>query len=88
MKIIKIGAVWCGSCISMKNKWKDIENTYNLNTTYYDYDLDYENIEKYNIGSILPVAIFLNDDDTEICRLIGEKNKEDIIRIIEEERLM
>lgn len=86
MKIIKIGAIWCGSCISMKNKWKDIENIYNLNVVNYDYDLDYDKIKEYNIGSILPVSIFLNDDDTEICRLIGEKNKEDIIKIIEENK--
>ena len=83
MKIIKISAVWCGSCIAMKNKWKKIEDTYNLDTINYDYDFDEEEVKKYNVGNILPVAIFLNDNGEEIERLIGEKNSEDIINIIE-----
>lgn len=84
MKIIKISAIWCGSCISMKNKWKDIESIYNLNVVNLDYDIDEDEVKKYNVGDRLPVSIFLNDDGSEITRLIGEKNKEDIIKIIEE----
>lgn len=84
MRIIKISAIWCGSCISMKNKWKDIESIYDLNVVNLDYDIDEEEVKKYNVGDRLPVSIFLNDDGSEITRLIGEKNKEDIIKIIEE----
>ena len=84
MKIIKIGAVWCGSCIAMKNRWKDIEKEYDVDVTNYDYDFDEEKVKEYNIGSILPVAIFLDDNNNVITRLVGEKNKEDIIRILKE----
>lgn len=86
MKIIKISAVWCGSCISMKNKWKKIEEEYKLNTINLDYDMDNEEVVKYNIGNILPVSIFLDDNNIEITRLIGEKNSEEIIKIIEENK--
>lgn len=83
MKIIKIGAVWCGSCLTMKKTWSDIEKIYNLNIISYDYDNDEDKIEKYNVGGILPVSIFLDDNGNEICRLIGNKKKEELIEIIE-----
>lgn len=84
MKIIKISAVWCGSCLTMKKKWSDIENDYELDIVNYDYDLDEEEIQKYNVGGILPVSIFLDDSGKEITRLVGDKKKEEIIKIIEE----
>ena len=30
MKVIKVGAVWCGSCLTMKHIWNDIEKTYGM----------------------------------------------------------
>ncbi len=83
MKIIRISAVWCSGCLVMKKIWKNIEELY-PNITYidYDYDLDEEEIKKYNIGDIVPVNIFIKNDK-EIDRLIGEKNKEDVINMIE-----
>ncbi len=82
MKVIKIGAIWCGSCIAMKNKWKEIEKDYDLDVVNLDYDIDEEEVEKYNIGTVLPVAILLDDKGSELERIIGEKNKQDIIDII------
>lgn len=84
MKVIKISAVWCGSCIAMKNRWKKIEEEYKIDTINLDYDMDEEEVKKYNIGTILPVSIFLDDNGNEITRLIGEKDKEEIIKIIKE----
>ena len=82
MKIIKISAIWCGSCIKMKNIWKEIEKDYDLDVINLDYDFDEEEVKKYDVGSILPVCIFLKDDK-EVERINGEKNKEEIIEIIE-----
>ena len=84
MKVIKISAVWCGSCIAMKNIWKDIEKEYTLKTINLDYDFDEEEVKQYNVGSILPVSIFLDDNNNELCRLIGEVKKEEIIKVIEQ----
>ena len=82
MKVILVNAVWCGSCIIMKNIWNEIEKEYTINIVRYDYDFDLGEIEKYNVGTILPVSIFLDENSNELCRLNGEKKKEEIIKII------
>ena len=82
MKVVKISAVWCGSCIKMKNIWREIEKEYNFEVINYDYDFDEEEVSKYNVGNILPVSIILNDENVELERIIGEKKKEEIISII------
>lgn len=83
MKIIRINAVWCSGCLSMKKIWKEIENLYpDLDITTYDYDFDMDKVEKFNPGKVLPVIIFQNDNREE--RLVGEQSKEIIINMIEE----
>ena len=84
MRIVLISAIWCGSCIIMKNKWNELEKEYNLNIIRYDYDMDEDEIKKYDVGVILPVSILLDDKNNEIYRVIGEKNKDDLIKIIEQ----
>ena len=80
MRIIKIGAIWCPGCLVMNKIWKNISEDYpNLNITKLDLDMDKEESDKYNPGNILPVTIFLDEDNNELERLIGEQ-KEDILR--------
>ena len=80
MKIIKIGAIWCPGCLVMKKIWKNILNDYqDLNVTELDYDMDSEEVNKYNPGKVLPVIIFQDDTGNELTRLIGEQ-KENIIK--------
>lgn len=81
MKIVRVSAVWCGSCIKMKKIWNELENEYNLDVINLDYDFDEDEVKKYDVGSILPVAIFLKDEK-EVERLIGEKTKEQIVGVI------
>lgn len=83
MKIIKIGAIWCPGCLVMKKIWKDITNEYTLNILELDYDIDAEEVSKYNPGQILPIIIFTDDNNNELERLIGEQTKEKIIETIE-----
>lgn len=79
MKIIKINAMWCPGCLISKNIWKEIEEEYpNNKYISLDYDLDEEEVEKYNVGEILPVVIII-DNEKEIKRIIGEKNKKEIL---------
>lgn len=85
MKIVKIGAMWCPGCIIMNKIWKKIENEYDVEIISYDIDMDSEEVEKYDIGSTLPVIMFYNND-IEYKRLIGEKNYEDIENVILEMR--
>lgn len=84
MRIVLISAVWCGSCIVMKNKWNELEKEYNLDITRYDYDFDEQEVKKYDVGVILPVSIFIDSLGNEVYRIVGEKNKEDIVKLIEQ----
>ncbi|MFA7120157.1 MAG: thioredoxin family protein [Bacilli bacterium] len=83
MKILKFGALWCPGCLIMKPRWEEIEkeNTW-LKTEYYDYDKNKEVVDKWNIGSILPVFIFVDKDNDEFLRLIGEQSKKKLINLI------
>ena len=76
MKIINISAMWCPSCLLMKKRFKNIMNDYqNLEIIYLDYDIDYLLVEKYRIGKILPVVIFIDDNGIELERLVGEQSE-------------
>jgi len=81
MKVIKITASWCTSCIIMNKIWNEIEKEYPLTVESYDLDMDEEEIEEYNVGDLLPVFIFMNNNK-EILRIVGEKKKEDMINIM------
>ena len=73
MKFIKINAVWCPACIVTNKVWKDIKYDFNdIEIEELDFDFDEDEVKKYNVGDILPVVIFMNDDK-EVERLIGEK---------------
>jgi thiol-disulfide isomerase/thioredoxin len=85
MKILKISAVWCPSCLVSRPIWQEIKKEFpKLKIEEYDYDLDEEIIEKYNIGEKLPVIIMVDDNNNEVKRIIGEKTKEQILEFIKE----
>lgn len=85
MKILKFNAIWCSGCIVMKKIMKEIEETYpNIEIESYDYDMDEEMVKKYNIGEIIPVLVFVDENNNEIGRLIGEKTKKEIVKEIEQ----
>lgn len=83
MKIIRINAMWCGGCLSMHKVWKKVSESYpNIEIINYDYDMDEDEIKKYNVGNLLPVAIFYKENQ-EVARLNGEKKYEEIVAIID-----
>ena len=88
MKIVKIGAVWCPGCLVMKKIWNNIINNYELNVLELDYDMDNEEVKKYNVGDVLPVVIFLDNNGNELERLIGEQKESKLIEVIEKYRVM
>ena len=78
-KITIISAVWCPSCLILKKNIKKLQENYqDLEIETLDYDLDEEEVEKYNVGDKLPVIIY-ND-----ARLIGEKTYEEIESFLKE----
>lgn len=83
MKIIKIGAMWCPACLIMNKRLKQIKDVTGIEIISYDYDLDEDIVKKYNVGQVLPELIFLNKDNQEINRLIGEQDSGKILDMIE-----
>jgi len=75
MKIIRITALWCPSCLVMKKVW---DKTFtDIEVIDYDYDFDEEIVKQYEPGKILPVLIKI-EDGKEVDRIIGEKKIEEI----------
>ena len=81
MKIIRVSAVWCSSCIIMKSRFNDVVKDKDIEIVNLDYDID--DIEEYNVGEILPVFIKIKDGK-EVKRLIGEHSKKEIESFIGE----
>lgn len=87
MKIIRISATWCTSCIVTYKDYLALKKAYsNYEYIEYDYDMDEEEVNKYQVGDIIPVLIALDDNDNEIDRLVGEKREDDIFAWIEKVR--
>lgn len=84
MKVLKFGAVWCPGCLIMKPRWAEIEkeNPW-LETEYFEYDDNLDKVKEYEVGNVLPVFIFLDKDGKELTRLKGEKDKKDILELLE-----
>lgn len=81
MKIIKISAMWCPSCILMNNIFTKLKKEYSsVEFLEYDYDIDEEIVQKYNPGKVLPVIIFVTDKEVE--RIKGEHSYEEICEIM------
>ena len=83
MRLVKINAMWCPSCLIMNKTYEKIAQDYNLDLISYDYDFDEDEVKKYNIGDTLPVLIIF-DEDIELYRFIGEKKYNEISSKIEE----
>ncbi len=85
MKVIKIGASWCSSCLVMNQVWEQIEKELTwLKTEYFDFDEDEKKVDHYKVkDEVIPIFIFFNDEGREIKRLSGEHSKKSLIRLIE-----
>ena len=83
MKIIKVSALWCPSCLIMNDIIEEVVNEKSMELIKYDYDYDAEIVNRYNVGNILPVLILINDKNEEIKRIVGEHSKKEIIEFIE-----
>ena len=78
MKIVKIGAVWCGGCLIMNKVWNKTIKNYSFDYIDLDLDMDEEEAKLYNPGDKLPIFIVI-DQDREIERFVGEYSYDDFI---------
>ena len=84
MKVLKFNAIWCSACLVMKKIFKHVENMHpELEFITYDYDNDEDMVEKYNIGTTIPVLVFVDENENEVGRIVGEKSYEEIEEYIE-----
>ena len=81
MKIVKINSLGCPSCIIMNKVFNKIKEEYEFDLVELDYDFD--DIEEYNAGNILPVFIFYKGEK-EVNRLCGEHKFDEFKKIMEE----
>lgn len=88
MKIIKIGAIWCPGCLVMKKVWNNIQRDIQVDIVELDYDIDSNEVIKYDVGKILPVVIFVDKDNNELERVIGEQKEEKLRELIDKYRWM
>ncbi len=84
MKIERITAIWCPSCLLMKSRWENIEKEFSkIEFIDYDYDFDEDIVKSRNVGKILPVCI-LYKNNQEVSRIIGEKTEKELKQLLEE----
>lgn len=83
MKVIRVSAIWCPACLIMRPIMDSILSNYDFEQIEYDYDLDEDEIKKYNVGKILPVFIFM-DGDNEVTRIIGEKKLQEVEKLLKD----
>lgn len=76
MKLLKFSAVWCPACLVMNPIWDEIKKQYpEIELIEYDYDINEAEVNEWNVGSVLPVTIFLDQSGFELTRLVGEQKK-------------
>ena len=85
MKLVKISAMWCMSCIVMNNLLDNVLSKYKVlfDIENLDYDVDFTLVSKYNISSVLPVYILM-DSSGEIDRLVGEVSESQLISFLKD----
>lgn len=82
MKIVKISAIWCGACLIMNKVWNRLKDK-DIELIELDYDMDEDEVKKYNPGDILPVFMVF-DGDKEVLRLTGEFSYDEFISKLKE----
>lgn len=81
MKIIRIEAVWCSSCLIMKSRMQELTKEKEIEWVSVDYDDAEALLKKYQItDEVLP--IYIREDKKYV--LVGEKNKKEILEFLKE----
>lgn len=79
MQVLRFSAIWCPACLVMPKRWNEVFSKYsNIKIADYDYDMNRDVVTNYNIGKIIPVLIFIDDNNIEKGRIIGEKSVKEL----------
>jgi len=85
MKLIRISAIWCSSCLIMRSRVGELIKEFSYDIEIEELDYEDENAEelckKFGLDiEILP--IYIRPDNNSYS--VGEKSKKEFIRFIEE----
>lgn len=86
MRLIKIGASWCGPCNLMDKRLKDFNAC-----DYKSYDVDDEDdetvavINKYNVRNV-PVLVLEGDNGEELAKWVGAVSVDEILKKVDENK--
>ncbi|HRY78533.1 MAG TPA: thioredoxin family protein [Candidatus Izemoplasmatales bacterium] len=84
MKAVRVGALWCPSCLIMRSRWNKVFAAHpEIEIEEVDYDEQPQRVENLAVGTLLPVVILMKND-LEVTRVIGEKSAKDLARWAEE----
>jgi len=76
--------MWCMSCLVMRSTWEKVFKDYSdIEIIDYDFDEDDEKVKALNPGTILPILVVYKAD-VEVGRIIGEKSKKELLKILKE----
>ena len=81
MKIIRIEAVWCSSCLIMKSRMQELTKEKEIEWVSVDYDDAEALLKKYQINDEV-LTIYIREDKKYV--LVGEKNKKEILEFLKE----
>ena len=86
MKIVQFHAMWCSACLIMKSRFGKIKDSISkdIEVLEYDYEMDDTEVQKWQIGNVLPVYIFLNEEGKEVKRICGEWTESELLQEIEQ----
>lgn len=82
MKVVRITALWCMSCLVMKGRYNKVFKNYGISDVV-DLDYDLDQVDTYKPGHILPIVI-IYDQGHEIKRIVGEQSKKTLTKIFDE----
>lgn len=82
MRVVRISALWCMSCLLMKGRYDKVFKAYGIEEVQ-DLDYDLDRVDAYDPGHILPVVI-IYDKDQEIKRIVGEQSKKTLNKLFSE----
>ena len=82
LRAVRISAIWCMSCLVMRPRYDELLNANAIPLTDFDFDKDQDVIARFKVGKVLPVVI-LFEDDVEITRIIGERNRKELAKLLE-----
>ena len=86
MRLMKIGASWCGPCNLMDKRLKDFNAC-----DYKSYDVEDEDdetvavIDKYDVRNV-PVLVLEGDNGEELAKWVGAVSVDEILKKVDENK--